>query len=294
MTEIDAKTIVTRTKSTGWFGASYNMNIYRGCCHGCIYCDSRSTCYRNDRFDEVCIKKNALQIIRDDLRRKVQRGVIGTGAMSDPYNPFERELQLTRHALELISAYGFGVSVATKSDLVARDIDVLREIGESAPALVQLTITTADDALAKVIEPHAPPPSARFGALRDLIGAGIFAGILMMPILPFINDTEENLLGVVEGASRCGARFIYPSMGMTLRDGNRQYYYAALDRVFPGLSARYQSVFGERYVCNSPRARELWRAFAAACDRAGIAYKMDDIIKLSKLGYDSPQLRFEV
>lgn len=146
---IPAKTIVTKTKSPEWFGMDYNMNIYKGCCHGCIYCDSRSECYHVENFDKVRAKENALQIIRDDLRRKVKKGVIGTGAMSDPYNPFEEKLCLTRHALELVDAYEFGIAIATKSPLITRDADILSGIKEHSPVLCKITITTADDELSK-------------------------------------------------------------------------------------------------------------------------------------------------
>ena len=172
MRTIPAKTIVTRTRSRWWFGTDYNMNLYRGCTHGCIYCDSRSSCYHNPDFDHIAVKENALAIVRDDLRRKVQRGVVATGAMSDPYNPLERKLRLTRHALELLSAYGFGVAVDTKSDLVSRDADMLAEIAAQMPALVKFSITTADPALAARLEPGAPSPERRFAAMEQLAKAG--------------------------------------------------------------------------------------------------------------------------
>ena len=165
MQTIPAKTIVTRTRSRWWFGTDYNMNLYRGCTHGCIYCDSRSSCYHNPDFDHIAVKENALAIVRDDLRRKVQRGVVATGAMSDPYNPLEQKLGLPRHALELLSAYGFGVAVDTKSDLVSRDADVLAEIAAQMPALVKFSITTADPDLAARLEPGAPSPERRFAAM---------------------------------------------------------------------------------------------------------------------------------
>ena len=167
MQTIPAKTIVTRTRSRWWFGTDYNMNLYRGCTHGCIYCDSRSSCYHNPDFDHIAVKENALAIVRDDLRRKVQRGVVATGAMSDPYNPLERKLGLTRHALELLSAYGFGVAVDTKSDLVSRDADVLAEIAAQMPALVKFSITTADPDLAARLEPGAAE------AIAQLRSAGL-------------------------------------------------------------------------------------------------------------------------
>lgn len=291
---IPAKTIVTRTKSSEWFGTDYNMNLYRGCCHGCIYCDSRSECYRIDDFDTVRIKENALQIVRDDLRRKVKPGVVGTGAMSDPYNPYEHELKATRHALELIAAYGFGAAIATKSTLITRDIDILQEIRETMPVLCKLTITTCDDALSRKIEPGAPPSSKRFQALRELSEAGLFAGILLMPVLPFLEDTPENVLGIVEQAAQCGAKFIYPAFGMTLRQNQREWYLTKLDALFPGegLRERYGRQYRSDYRCVSRRAKELWGLFSRACDKAGILYRMPDIVRASRLGYEETQLKF--
>ena len=154
MEYIGAKTIVTKTKDSRWFGIDYNMNIYKGCCHGCVYCDSRSDCYQIQDFDRVRAKEDAIRIIRDDLRRKVKTGVVGTGAMSDPYNPFEKELKLTRHALELVDAFGFGAAIATKSHLMMRDMDILESIKDHSPVLCKVTVTTADDDLAKKIEPR--------------------------------------------------------------------------------------------------------------------------------------------
>lgn len=294
MQYIPAKTIVTRTKSTQWFGASYNMNIYRGCCHGCIYCDSRSECYGIQEFDQVCAKEKALEIIRSDLRRKVKPGIVSTGAMSDPYNPFEGELELTRHALELLCAYGFGVCIATKSALILRDIDILQEIAGQNPAVCKITITTCDDRLSEKIEPGVPVSSRRFEVVEELSRAGLFAGILLMPVLPFLEDTEENVLGIVERAARAGARFIYPAFGMTLRQNQRQYYLQKLEELFPGkgLAERYQRQYGMSYECASPQARKLWKAFSAACDRAGILYRMPDIIKAIHMGYGEEQLAF--
>lgn len=293
MQTLPAKTIVTNVKNgAGWFGARYNMNIYRGCCHGCIYCDSRSACYRNDDFDTVYTKQDALRIIRDDLRRKVQPGVVSTGAMSDPYNPFERTEQLTRHALELISAYGFGVAIATKSDLICRDMDVLCEIQKNAPVLCKLTITTTDDALAKRIEPHAPAPSKRFEALARLSQAGLPTCVLLMPVLPWITDREENILSIVQQAKQAGVSFIYPAFGLTMRDRQRDYFYQKLDGAFPGLREKYAKRYGLRYRCSSPRARQLWDSFTKKCDEAGIFYQMRDITRRYQRGYDSGQLTF--
>lgn len=291
MQVLPAKTIVTNTKNAaGWFGARYNMNIYRGCSHGCIYCDSRSECYRNNDFDTVRAKQDALRIIRDDLRRKTRTGVVSTGAMSDPYNPFERTEQLTRHALELLAAYGFGAAIATKSDLICRDIDILREIRQNAPVLCKLTVTTADDTLARKIEPHAPLPSARLDALARLHDAGLHTCILLMPVLPWITDTEAQLLAIVQCAKQTGVDFIYPALGLTMRDRQRAYFYAALDREFPGLKQQYIARYGTRYQCASPHAKALWATFTRACDEAGIFYQMRDITRRYQRGYGAGQL----
>lgn len=289
---IEAKSIVQRVKGGGWFGTDYNMNIYRGCSHGCIYCDSRSECYRDERFETVKVKRDALRIIRDDLARKVRSGVVATGAMSDPYNPLERELELTRHALELLSAYDFGVAIDTKGTLIIRDIDLLCEIKRRRPVLIKVTITAADDALAKEVEPRAPTSSARFQALKELAKTGIFCGVLLMPVLPYLTDNLHNIREIIRHTAQCGAKFIYPAFGMTLRDRQRSYYYAQLDNIRPGLSEKYQKKYGARYNCTAPGAAALYNEFAAQCERAGLLYKMRDIVNAYKQGYAESQLSF--
>lgn len=292
METIPAKSIVNRTKDPSWFGTEYNMNIYRGCCHGCIYCDSRSDCYNNDQFDQVKVKADALRIIRDDLESKVKTGVVGTGSMSDPYNPFEEELQLTRRALTLLEAYDFGVAIATKSDLIVRDIDVLTSIHRTMPAICKITLTTCDENLAAKVEPHAPSPSRRLAAVERLSAAGLFTGILMMPILPFLEDSPENLRDIVDRAADAGARFIYPALGMTCRAGQREYFYQKLEEQFPGqgLAERYQKRYGPRYKCPSPKARALWEVFREACSRRGLLCSMGHIVAASRRGHASDQL----
>lgn len=284
---IPAKTIVTRNQTSEWFGSDYTMNIYRGCYHGCIYCDSRSDCYRIEDFGRVRAKADALRIIRDDLRRKVKTGVVATGSMSDPYNPFEAKEQLTRHALELLDAYGFGAAIATKGTLVTRDTDILQSIRERAPVLVKLTITCTSDALAAKIEPGAPPPSERFMALEKLAKAGVFCGVLLMPVLPFLEDNEADVLELLRRAAACGARFVYPALGMTMRAGQREWFYQKLEEYFPGkgLAARYESRYGGRYYCAVPQADRLWRSFTAACSRLGLLYQMPEIIRAYQQGY---------
>lgn len=285
---IPARTIVAKTKDSRWFGLDYTMNIYRGCCHGCIYCDSRSECYRIDDFDHVKVKENALVLIRNDLRRKVKKGVVGTGSMSDPYNPLEKELHLTRHALELLDAFSFGVSIATKSPLLSRDIDILESIKEHSPVLCKVTITAIDDNLAAKIEPHAACSSARLDLISRLSSRGIFAGILLMPVLPFLEDNEANILGIVKAAHEAGARFIYADFGVTLRDRQREWYFHQLEQIFPGqnLAVRYGKTYGNRYACPSPKAKSLWKVFAEECQRCKILYTMKDIICAYKRGYE--------
>jgi len=293
MKTIPAKTIVTKVKKPAeWFGIDYNMNIYRGCPHGCIYCDSRSDCYRDPNFSTVKVKENALQVIRDDLGRKVKKGVVATGAMSDPYNPLERSLKLTRNSLELINAFHFGVAIATKSTLVTRDIDILKDIKSHSPVIVKITITTCDDDLSQKIEPHVATSSERFAMLKELSDAGIYCGVLMMPILPFINDTEENIQGILQQAKEAGAKFVYPSFGMTLRQGNREYYYEKLDELFPQLKQKYRSMYENRYMCTSRKAKKLWELFVNLCNQHELIYSMRSITQSYKRGYQMQQLSF--
>lgn len=294
MEYVPAKHLLHRSRSTEWFGTDHTMNIYRGCCHGCLYCDSRSDCYQIGEFDKVRAKADALRILRDDLARKVRPAFISMGAMSDPYNPFEKELELTRHSLELIDAYDCGVAIATKSDLIVRDVDILSSIQSHSPVICKLTVTTADNALAAKIEPHAPPPSRRLAALEKLSGAGLFAGVLLMPVLPFLEDSDQGVLAVVEGAAQAGARFIYPAFGVTMRQGQREYFLDGLERAFPGqgLKERYLRQYGDRYQCASPRAKALWGVFTGACRERGILYDMRSIIRAATLDYGDRQLTF--
>lgn len=294
MKTIPAKTILQRNKNNGWFGAEYNMNLYRGCSHGCIYCDSRSECYHIDDFHDIHAKENCLEILRDELRRKVRPGIIGTGAMSDPYNPFEKNEELTRHSLELIDAYEFGIMSLTKSSLIARDKDLYSAISEHSPVLCQVTVTTCDDELSRIIEPYVSTSTERFEALAQLSDAGIFTGVVMTPILPFIEDTEENIKGVLRKAKECGARSVYPMFGLTLRKGQREYFYKKLDEYFGDFKLRdkYEKTYGEKYVCLSRDDRKLWKLFSEECDRLGLIYEMKDIISAYRLGYGDRQLSF--
>ena len=294
MDYIPAKHILIRSKSTAWFGTDHTVNLYRGCCHGCLYCDSRSDCYRNPDFDRVTAKSDALRILRDELARKVRPAFIGMGAMSDPYNPFEEELLLTRHALELIDAYDCGVSVDTKSDLIVRDIDLYQSIQAHSPVICKLTVTTVDEDLAAKVEPRAPSPARRLEAIRKMAEAGIFCGVLLMPVLPFLEDRPEQVLSVVDRAADAGAKFIYSGFGVTMRQGQREYFLRELDRAFPEehLSRRYLARYGDRYRCPSPRARELWEVFTARCRERGLLYQMPHIVSAATRGYGDRQLTF--
>ena len=294
MEYIPAKHLLIRNKSTAWFGSDHTVNLYRGCCHGCIYCDSRSDCYRIDQFDKVRAKENALPLLRDELRRKIRPGIAGMGAMSDPYNPFEAELRLTRHALELLDAFQFGVTIATKSSLILRDTDMLSMMKEHVPVLCKITVTTTDAALAAKLEPHAPTPAQRLEAVRGLSEAGIFTGVLLMPVLPFLEDSVENVLAVTEAAAKAGARFVYPAFGVTMRPGQREFFLQKLESAFPGqnLSARYLRQYGERYACPSPRARRLWEVFSRRCNELGLLCRMDHITSAYQRGCGNRQLSF--
>jgi len=291
MNYVSAKTIISGyAENNMWFGCNYNMNIYKGCCHGCIYCDSRSECYGVEIFDEVRAKENALALIERELKSKRKKGVVGTGAMSDPYNPFEKEHLLTRGALELINKHGFGVAIATKSDLVLRDIDILKEISRHSPVLVKITITTADDELCRKIEPHAALSSQRFEVIKSLSQAGINTCVLLMPVLPFIEDNEANIRDIVVLAHENGARFIYPAFGVTLRQNQREWFFSKLEESFPSLKAKYIESFGNAYECRCPNSKELWNLFQCECKKTGIIYKMNEIISAYKQGYGDGQL----
>ncbi len=273
--EIQAKVLLSHVKQPDtWFGLKYTMNLYRGCQHQCIYCDSRSECYRIERFNtDVLIKTNAIELLRRELASKRVKGAIGTGSMNDPYMPVEADVNLTGRALKVIAEFGFPVHVMTKSDLVLRDLDTLCRINARFAA-VSFTITTADDELANKLEPGAAPVSKRFAAMKVLADHGIHTGVSMMPILPFIEDSEENVRQIVEQARAHGATYIIPWFGMSMRDRQRAYYYDKLDQLFPGLRQMYERTFGDQYACASPHADRLASVFHDLCDRHGIATRM--------------------
>jgi DNA repair photolyase len=275
--EQTAKSILVKAKNPAfWFGVEYNANVYRGCTHGCIYCDSRSECYRIDNFENVTAKTNAPELLRGELSKKRSKALIGTGAMSDPYIQAEKSRKLTRQLLEAAAAAGFPVHITTKSDLILRDADLLEQISACSRASVSFTVTTCDEDLASWIEPHAPSPAARLAAMKILAAKGVYTGITLMPVLPFVTDTPDNIMTVARQARLHGARYIIPYFGVTLRDRQRSYYYQKLGQRDPKLVKRYQSVFGNAYDCRSPRERELWRLLKEYCAEYGLVCRMKD------------------
>lgn len=292
MKEIVAKTILAKVKPADefWYHHDYNMNLYHGCSHGCIYCDSRSDCYQIENFDEVSLKKNALEILENELQRKRTKGIIGMGAMSDPYNPQEIKQQVTRGALQLIEKYGFSVSIATKSDLVLRDIDILERIAKKGFAHVAITITTADDELQRKIEPRVSSSSKRFLAIKTLREKGIHTGVLMMPVLPFINDTVENVEKMVALAKKSNAEYIYPFFGVTLRNNQRDYFYTQIDSLFPGIKELYIKTYKDKYVCESNQSKLLYQVIDSLCKKENILTSMKEINTFFKIPMESEQL----
>ena len=268
-------------KVMGILSPSNGMNLYRGCSHGCIYCDSRSKCYQmNHDFEDIEVKENALELLEAALRRKRKRCMIGTGAMTDPYLPLEKKLGYTRKALLLIEKYGFGVALQTKSDLVLRDLDILRQINEKTKAVVQMTLTTADEKLCRIIEPNVSTTNERFEALKALRDAGIPTVVWLCPVLPFINDTEENIRTILGMCVEAGVRGVLCfGMGLTLRESNREYFYRQLDIHFPRLKERYIREYGNNYMVDSPRSTELMRLFHRICEENGILHSNDQIFE---------------
>jgi len=263
---VDAKGILTGS------GDRLGMNIYRGCSHGCIYCDSRSRCYGfTHPFEDIEVKRNAPELLEKALRSKRKKCMIGTGSMSDPYMHCEEELQLARKCLEIVKKYGFGLAIQTKSDRILRDIDLLEEINRSAKCVVQMTLTTYAEDLCKILEPNVCNTQRRIEVLEEMQKRGIPTVVWMTPILPFINDTKENITAILDECVRVGVKGILDfGMGLTLREGDREYYYAALDRHFPGMKERYIRAYGDAYMLPSPNAKELTELFQRTCKANGI------------------------
>lgn len=256
----------------GILSAKNGMNIYRGCLHGCIYCDSRSLCYQmKHKFEDVEVKANAVGLLENTLRRKRNKCMIGTGAMSDPYMPIEEKLGNMRKCLEVIERYGFGVTMITKSTKVLRDLDLLKKINEKSKCVVQMTLTTYDEDLCRIVEPNVETTYERFRALEILRDNGIPTVVWLCPILPFINDTEENIRGILDYCVRAKVKGIINfDMGVTLRDGNREYFYKKLDEHFPGLKEKYIRMYGNSYQLSSPNSRQLNMIYKSECIKNGI------------------------
>lgn len=279
MESIQARHLLTPVKVTmdNFFWADWNMNLYRGCSHGCIYCDSRSVCYRIEDFSSVRPKANALSLLESELRSKRSSGVITMGAMSDPYNPLEESLLLTRGALQLMLRYGFGAAFTTKSALCARDAQLLSDVSRRAPVCARLTVTCADDELCRKLEPCVSPTSERFAAIRTLADAGVYTGVWLNPVLPYLTDTEDNIRRIVRMTAENGGRFVVCFFGMTLRTGNREYYFDALTRLYPGIREHYLKEYGNTYEIPCRKPDRLFDAFRDECTKQGLHWRFADI-----------------
>lgn len=265
----------------GVLSAHNGMNLYRGCTHGCIYCDSRSKCYHIDHaFEDIEVKANAIELLEAALKRKRRKCMLGMGSMTDPYIPLEEEIGNVRRALALASRYGFGVTLTTKSNRILRDLDLLKEINDRTKCVVQITLTTYDEELCKKIEPNVCTTKERLHVLQELQKAGIPTVVWLCPILPFINDTEENIQGILRSCTEMGVRgVICFGMGLTLRDGNREYFYRQLDRLFPGMKEKYIKTYGVQYEINSPRNKELMALFHKFCEEHGMLHDNGQIFE---------------
>lgn len=284
-------------KVKGILSAQNGMNLYRGCTHGCIYCDSRSDCYQMSHpFEDIEVKENALILLEYALRHKRKKCMIGCGSMSDPYMPLESKLKYVQKSLQLALKYGFGYSLITKSKLVLRDIDLLQAIQEANKCVVSMTLTTSDESLCQILEPHVCTSHERFQTLLKLRDANIPCVVWLCPILPFINDTIENIDKLLD---YCIEARVYGvlcfGMGVTLRGGNREYFYQQLDRFFPHLKAKYIATYGQQYILNSPHHRTLMAHFHNKCEKYGIVHNNDAIFKYMNTmngAAKSEQLRF--
>lgn len=265
----------------GILSAKNGMNLYRGCSHGCIYCDSRSRCYQmNHAFEDIEVKENAVELLEGALKRKRQKCMIGMGSMTDPYIPLELELEHVRESLKLIERYGFGVTLITKSDRVLRDLDLLKKINEKTKCVVQMTLTNIDDGLSRKLEPGVCTTTRRFEVLKILRDAGIPTVVWMSPVLPFINDTRENISGLIDMCIEAKVKgIICFGMGLTLREGNREYFYENLDRLFPGIKEKYIKSYGNQYEIASPNHYSLMRLFHEKCGKHGIMHNNDEIFR---------------
>lgn len=257
------------------------MNLYRGCTHGCIYCDSRSNCYNmNHDFEDIEVKENSLELLKKSLKSKREKCMISTGAMTDPYIPLEMELKYIQKSLELIYKYGFGFTCITKSNLILRDLDLLKKINNKSRTVIQMTLTTYDEELCKKVEPNVCTTKERVEVLRTLKENNIPTVVWLCPILPFINDNINNLNGILDYCIETDVKgIICFDMGLTLRDGDREYYYKQLDKLFPGLKDKYIKKYGNNYSLPSPNRNELMKIFRKRCKENNILYKVDEVFE---------------
>lgn len=266
-------------KAKGILSSQNGMNLYRGCLHGCIYCDSRSKCYHMEHaFEDIEVKENAIELLEYTLKHKRKKCMIGTGSMTDPYIPLEMEIGNVRKAVSLIYEFGFGFTVITKSNRILRDLDLLQKINEKTKCVVQMTMTTYDEDLCRKIEPNVSTTRERFEVLKQMRDAGIPTVVWLTPILPFLNDTEDNISGILE---MCAQAKVYGiicySMGLTLREGNREYFYEQLDRLFPGMKEKYIRNYGNQYMIDSPNNNQLMKMFHQKCSENGMVHNNDQI-----------------
>jgi len=276
-----AKQIVNPSKdSSRWFAIDLSANLYHGCSHGCIYCEFRNTGLPGERFEQVSYKPNTIEVLSKELSAKEPHLIVELGALSDPYNDLEPIVKLTHQALELIDRNRLGVAITTKSDRILADLDLLKRIQQHSPVLVMVSITTQNDQVAAKLEPGVPKASERFKLLSKLAQEGILCGLKMSPIIPYINDSEENILGIIRTAKAAGVKFIYPSFGITLRDKQRTHFFEMIEKEFPGLKNVYMDTFGSKYSCISPKAPKLKKAFVIECKKQKILYGMKEIVQL--------------
>lgn len=268
----------------GILSSSNGMNIYRGCTHGCIYCDARSHCYGMDHiFEDIEVKANVLQLLEEALKKKRKKCMIGTGAMSDPYIHLEENLQNTRKCLEIIDKYGFGLAIQTKSNRILRDLELLRSINKKAKCVVQMTLTTYDEELCKIIEPNVSTTKERFEVLKIMRDNKIPTVVWLSPILPYINDTETNIRGILDYCIEAKVKgIIVFGIGLTLRNGNREYYYKNLDKHFKGLKEKYIREYGNSYEVLSKNHEKLMKIIKDTCQQNNIIFGVKEVFNYMK------------
>lgn len=285
-----------KVRAKGILSASNGMNIYRGCTHGCIYCDSRSKCYQMDHdFEDIEVKENAPELLADALSRKRKKCMVGTGAMTDPYLHLERELKLTRRCIQVISQMGFGLSILTKSDGILRDLDLLKEIHQRSKCVVQMTLTTFDEDLCRILEPGVSTTRQRFEALKVFRDHGIPTIVWLSPFLPYINDTEENIRGLLDYCIEAKVKGVLCyGIGLTLRDGNREYFYQKLDQHFPGMKEKYMAEYRNAYEIVSPNHKPLMGLIHDTCRENGMLFDIEEVFAyLRDFDQHSEQLTFD-